>query len=100
MPNHMHGIVWIVGQDFVGATGRSPRREKETSPIPSGPAPKSLGAFIAGFKSSATKRINLMQQTPGSPVWQRNYHERIIRNDDQLARVRQYIVENPACWEQ
>ena len=66
MPNHIHGIVWIVPTDFphgrvgatghvVGATGRSPLRRPQS---PHGPAPRSLGAFIAGFKASVTKRIN------------------------------------------
>jgi hypothetical protein len=33
------------------------------------------------------------------PVWQRNYFEHIIRNEESLNRIRQYILENPARWE-
>jgi hypothetical protein len=40
-----------------------------------------------------------MRGTPGLPVWQRNYYEHIIRNDDELARIREYIVDNPLKWE-
>ena len=102
MPNHIHGIVWIVATDdlagydenvhpMVGATGRSPLQ-------PRGPAPRSLGSFIAGFKSTVTKRINTGRGTPGAPVWQRNYYEHIIRNERALNAIRRYIIDNPWRW--
>ena len=99
MPNHIHGIVWIVETDnpsvvgahgHVGAHGRAPL-------LPQRP-PRSLGSFIAGFKSIVTKRINTLRNTPGAPVWQRNYYEHIIRNDRALNAIRRYIAANPACW--
>jgi REP element-mobilizing transposase RayT len=55
--------------------------------------------LVAGFKSAATRRINEIRGTLGVPVWQRNYYERIIRSDEELNRIRQYIVDNPAHWE-
>ena len=98
MPNHIHGIVWIVeyggtndSQDIVGATGRSPLQ-------PRGPAPRSLASFIAGFKSAVTKRINHVRGTPGAPVWQRNYWEHVIRTERVLNAIRQYIHDNPPRW--
>ena len=54
--------------------------------------------MMAGFKSSATKRINHIRDTPGAPVWQRNYYEHIVRNEDDLHEIREYIVNNPAKW--
>ena len=70
MPNHIHGIVWIVDNDMdinVGATGLSPLQPLPLPPSPlqkqqpqkhpPGPAPKSLASFIVGFKSCVTKRI-------------------------------------------
>lgn len=36
--------------------------------------------------------------TPGQPHWQRNYYEHIIRDETDLQRIRQYILENPLCW--
>lgn len=93
MPNHIHGIVWIV----VGATGRSPLHGQ--SPLrPRGPAPKSLGAFVAGYKSAVTKRINQRRDTPGHPVWQRNYWEHIVRTERALDAIRRYIADNPVRW--
>ena len=91
MPNHVHGIVVI--RD-VGAHGRAPL------PTALRRSPRSLGSFIAGFKSAATKRINAIRGTPGVPVWQRNYYEHVIRDDDDLGRVRRYIAENPLRWDE
>ena len=65
---------------------------------PTGPAPKSLGAFVAGFKSAATTRINAHRGTAGAPVWQRNYHDRIIRTERHWRAARRYIRRNPAKW--
>lgn len=94
MPNHLHGIVIFTP---VGAHGRAPL--PSPSPQPPHRKPRSLGSFIAGFKSVVTKRINQTRQTPGIPVWQRNYYEHIIRNQESLARIRRYIADNPAKWD-
>ena len=40
-----------------------------------------------------------MRGTPGVSIWQRNYHEHIIRNDASLNSIREYIVNNPLQWE-
>ena len=92
MPNHLHAIVMIAEQSTgggtVGAHGCAPSIRQ----------PRSLGSLIAGFKSAATKRINQIRRTPGVAVWQRNYYERVIRNEQDLDTVRRYIEENPAKW--
>jgi putative transposase len=98
MPNHLHGIVWIINPDEqttpVGAHGRAPlQRNKLWRP------PKSLGSFIAGYKAAATQQINWLRHTPGAPVWQRNYYEHIIRTERALTAIRQYIFQNPLRWE-
>jgi putative transposase len=61
--------------------------------------PPTLGQIIAYFKYQTTKQINRIRGTPGAPVWQRNYHDHIIRNMDELARIREYIRNNPLAWE-
>ncbi len=95
MPNHVHGIVVITSDaqraSDVGATGRSPLR-------PHGPNAKSLGALIAGFKASVTKRINVQRDTAHLPVWQRNYYEHVIRDERDWDRIRRYIESNPCAW--
>jgi len=103
MPNHVHGIVTIAvphggdasGVVVVGAHGRAPLRH---APPRIQRSARSLGAFVAGFKSAVTTRINAMRGTPGAPVWQRNYHEHVIRNDLEFDRIHEYIVNNPMRW--
>jgi len=95
MPNHIHGIIWILREPpspSVGATGRSPLAS------PRGPRPGSVAAIVAGFKSATTTLINRKRNTPGAPVWQRNFYEHIIRQGEPLEPIRRYILENPARW--
>ncbi len=102
MPNHMHGIVIV--NDNVGATRwvaqhATIRQIRATQRVaPTGPASGSIGAIIGQFKSLVTKRINVIRDNRGCPVWQRNYYERIIRDDAELNAVRKYIIENPMKW--
>src|SRR5689334_9861727 len=73
MPNHFHAIVTL----------NSSRRGVSHTPSEKLQSPShTLGAIVRGFKAATTKRINESRQTPGAPVWQRNYYEHIIRNDD------------------
>jgi REP element-mobilizing transposase RayT len=96
MPNHVHGIVVITSTALgrveahcdVGAHGRAPLPRR----------PRSLGAFVAGFKSTVTTRINAVDQMAGRTIWQRNYFERIIRNERELNATREYIENNPLHW--
>jgi hypothetical protein len=50
------------------------------------------------FQIRAARRINRVRQTPGVPVWQRNYYELVIRNETELERIRAYIAANPTRW--
>lgn len=63
-----------------------------------GPTSGSIGAIIGQFKSVVTKRINEMRGTPGFPLWQRNYYEHVIRNENELNKIREYILSNPQQW--
>jgi REP element-mobilizing transposase RayT len=90
MPNHFHGIVMIRRGD----------RPVAPTPMPlPGPRPKSIGSLMSGFKSAVTKRINEIPKTLGKKIWQRNYYEHIIRNENELNRIREYIQNNPVKWE-
>ncbi len=90
MPNHVHGIMVITN---------SSERATRRSPLHSGPTKRSLGVFVGGFKSAVTKSIRELQGELGTVIWQRNYFEHIIRNDESLERIRRYIQDNPARWE-
>lgn len=101
MPNHIHGI--LVLRERVGATRRRcrailPARVAPTDLRHHGPIPGTLGAIIGQFKSAATKRVNVLRGAPHTPLWQRNFHEHIIRGDKDLTRIRDYIASNPPRW--
>ena len=54
--------------------------------------------FTNPYKSVSTRQINRSRRAPGTPVWQRNYHDRIIRNQQELDNIRAYIQTNPQNW--
>ena len=102
MPNHFHAIVEIVP---VGANGRSPVHcdmpvycdTPQMCKMPKMQS-KSIGSLIAGYKSSVTTKINIISKAPGKKLWQRNYWEHIVRNSNELIRIREYIINNPKTW--
>ena len=94
MPNHLHGIIFVANGTEVGAQHAAPLR-KEASPRPT---PGSLSTIVRSFKSASTKRINELRGAPGTPVWQRNYYEHVIRNERELDKIREYIATNPLRW--
>jgi len=93
MPNHVHGIVCFI-EDGRGTARRAPTVERFGHPVRG-----SLPTIVRAFKSAATKRINEIRRSPGTLVWQRNYYEHVIRDGDELDRVRKYIEDNPGMWE-
>lgn len=89
MPNHIHGILVI--NDIVGAKNVSPlQQNKFQSPS------KTVGSIVRGFKIGVTKWFR--SNTNIHDVWQRNYYEQIIRDENDLNRIRRYIIENPLKW--
>ena len=149
MPNHLHGILIITGNDdgrgFRGGGGRDTLQRVSTtksemesdtksdmesdtksdmesnmeSDMESNmesdmesdtgmgtktieqfgkPTKNSIPTIVRLFKSTTTKQINQLRQTPMQPLWQRNYYEHIIRNEIELNRIRQYIIDNPKKW--
>lgn len=122
MPSHIHGIVFVVSQQRdrdqgaivnqgamncaptgagdqtgVGARFIAPRfiTPHGAAPPPGHQGPP-LGEIVRAFKAVSTRLIrrDLMPEFG----WQRNYYERVLRNDGELHRVRQYIVDNPLKW--
>ena len=99
MPNHVHCIVRIVG------TGLAPVREgKETQPenrttarvVPTVPG-------IIGALKSKIANVALMNHKNGSDnylgkIWQRSYHDHIIRGETEYAKICEYINSNPQNW--
>jgi REP element-mobilizing transposase RayT len=78
MPNHVHAIIRILlaSEDV-----------------------RSLGTIVGQFKAATTKWANRIDQTPERRIWQRNYYEHVIRNNEDLERIQEYIHNNPLKWE-
>ena len=84
-------------QRTVGARHASPLRNDNG--LRAGARGGSLGAIIGSFKAAAARRINQAWGTPGARVWQRNYYERVVRDEKELQRAREYIALNPLKWQ-
>jgi REP element-mobilizing transposase RayT len=82
MPYHFHGIIMISNPP------ESVQQSKNRLP-----------EIVRQLKTFSARRINSIKNVRGVPVWQRNYYERIIRNQKELEAVRKYIVDNPLNWE-
>ena len=118
MPNHLHGIVTIyktspvairelplhgdemqvvsaLNQDIHARAAyefslQTDIRQRRNMILPK---------FIGKFKMLTAKRVNRLGETPGKPLWQKSYWDRIIRDEEDLNRIRQYIRNNPSQWE-
>lgn len=102
MPNHVHGIITIT--QYMGGMNPAPTA-RCISPIQimgSG----SLGEIVRWFKGRTSYECNRVvgaafmppMQTRISAIWQRNYYEHVIRDEEDLNRIRQYIRDNPMNW--
>jgi REP element-mobilizing transposase RayT len=97
MPNHVDGILLIIDTpQSLGATHASPLLQNHNHP--NGPEPGSISAIVGSFKSAVTHRIHQRRDTRGAAVWQRSFHDHIIRNQTELNILRLYIYENAAKW--
>lgn len=122
MPNHIHSIILMVddcrgevsspllknktqGQGNPAPTeinakqhGGETKEGGETPPLHKNIRKYTLGQIVAYFKYQTTKDINESRGTSGIPLWQRNYYEHIIRNEEELSKIREYIQNNPLKW--
>jgi hypothetical protein len=57
-----------------------------------------LGRLIGAFKTVSTKRVDDRRSTPGAQLWQRNYHEHVVRNSLSMRALRRYVANNPVLW--
>lgn len=130
MPNHIHGIIVItarrgtvpvpndnpvpndilmpkendaneishennVSSKIQGGDASRPPRQSTFQGVPT------LGQIIAYFKYQSTKEMNLLDNTGTvTKFWQRNYYERIIRDENALQNITRYIEANPLLWDE
>ena len=100
MPNHIHGIIYITN---VGADLRVCPAENRTNTDKGEHIGSPLHRFIQWFKTMSINEYIAGVNHYGwhrfnGKLWQRNYYERIIRDKEELNRVREYIANNPMRW--
>ncbi len=114
MPNHVHAVLML--QDHGGRgvslqakngvqtsnlSGHSTLQDiTKTHPGGPGKVSHALPEIIRAFKSFSAVKINILRRAKGQPVWQRNYYDHVIRNQDDLEQIRKYVEGNPLLWEQ
>ena len=102
MPNHFHGILQndgSVGAKAGAKVGATAQFHRASPCLQNGTVAGSFCSIVQNFKSVSSRKINKFRGSTGCPVWQRNYYERVIRNENELSRAREYIVNNPLKWE-
>ncbi len=87
MPNHFHGI--IVLRRPIGAGFK---------PAPISLRLHGLPEIVRALKTFSSRKINQISKNTGQPIWQRGYYEHVIRTDESIERIREYIVNNPLSW--
>ncbi len=97
MPNHIHGIIRIVGAG--SARPSKPLSETKGGETPPLQEKTSLSQIVGYFKYQSTKLINELRGTPCAKVWQRSFYEHIIRDDESFNRISDYIATNPLRWD-
>ncbi|MBR5284315.1 MAG: transposase [Clostridia bacterium] len=80
MPNHIHMILVMENMEEL----------VKTTPV--------LGEVVAWYKYNTTRQINLKQGTVGQRVFQRSYHDHVIRNEKDHRKIWTYIECNPMLW--
>ena len=110
MPNHFHAILEIVGATLVVAQNDDDAQPGQPQPgQPQGIAPtgtqknKTVGDMVGAFQSIVTVEYIRGVKTLGwqpfdGKLWQRNYWEHIIRNEQSYQNISEYIINNPAKW--
>ncbi len=118
MPNHFHAIMEIVGATLVVAQNETVAQNIESGQNdmgqyenpkgqPQGIAPtkpKTVGDMVGAFQSIVTVEYirgvkNLGWETFNGKLWQRNYWEHIIRDEQSYHRIAEYIIHNPKNWD-
>jgi putative transposase len=86
MPNHLHAIVFLQGT--TASDAQKPRSRQ-----------RSLGSMIGGYKAAVTSHAReIAAIAPGASLWQRNFYEHVIRDEQDFRAIDDYIQDNPRRW--
>ena len=86
MPNHIHLVIMITDSDELRAIRESPLRGRSV-----------ISKMIGYIKMNASKEIH--NRYGNEIVWQRGFHDHIIRNRNDYEKISKYIYENPIIWQ-
>lgn len=99
MPDHMHGLIIINEiEELSHNPGNLIYQNRGVVSQERALKKRSLGSIVGSFKAEVSRRIIRKLKTERASIWQRNFYERIIRDDKELETVRCYIENNPANW--
>jgi REP element-mobilizing transposase RayT len=108
MPNHLHFLIEIVRTNKVDThnvdthnvdTHCSAYLQQQQQQPTLHRKPRSISSFVAIFKSKTTKKIREMIENPEQKIWQNNYHDHIVRNQEGFNKIYHYIGNNPVMWQ-
>ena len=123
MPNHVHGVVKLKPKEHTKGGFENPENAKEgrfqtcpneprsnveqnrekggfeTHPNKIHPKIHGIPEIVRALKTFSARKINECRNSPGISVWQRNYWERIVRNERALQAINRYIQNNPIKWQ-
>lgn len=93
MPNHLHCIAVLEGDEpedavRLGYARKPGKREAD-----------SVSSFVAGYKAAVTSAARRETRISGLKVWQGRFFEHVVRSEEALLRIHEYIHDNPRCWE-
>ncbi len=91
MPNHVHILLWILAQP----EDQSMNTQRQFAK----PIVGSLSTIIGTYKAEVSRRARRAGLAPAGPFWQRNFWDRIVRNQRELNNIRNYIQTNPLRWD-
>lgn len=90
MPNHVHILLTMLNKE--SDTPKSQTDLRKGSPA------HSVSAIVQNLKANSSRHIHRIVNNQDS-VWQRNYYEHIVRNQDDFDRIYTYIENNPLTWQ-
>lgn len=93
MPNHFHAILNIENDELEKKLLISDKESEQRRKT------MLLSKIVGRFKMRSAKRINQARNIPGEALWMRSYWDRVIRNEEELMKIREYIQNNPLKWE-
>ncbi len=94
MPNHLHLLLWLAPDPEQVDGEPTPPKERRFGDA----VANSLSVLIGGYKGSVTQKARNQGLILKSALWQNNFHDHIVRSDQELERIRSYIHANPARW--